>query len=48
MRLYMVFSVLFLLSGLVISGCGDRIEESDADVLGPDEDFNAEEVDAAD
>ena len=47
MRFYTVFSLLFLLCGLVVLGCGDSVEESDADVLGPDEDFRFQELPVA-
>lgn len=44
MRFYSVFSVMFLLCGLVVLGCGDHLEESDADVLEPDEIFRFQEL----
>lgn len=44
MRIYAVFSVLFLLCGLVVLGCGDSVEESDAGVLEPDGDFRFQDL----
>jgi hypothetical protein len=44
MRIYAVFSVLFLLCGLVVLGCGDSVEDSDAGVLEPDGDFRFQDL----
>ena len=35
MKFYTFFSILFLLSGLVILGCGDEAEDNNANVLDP-------------
>lgn len=40
MRFYCITSLLILLSGLIfVVGCGDSVEDSDANILEPNEDF---------
>ena len=44
MRFYVIFSVLFLLCGLSVLGCGESVEESDATILVPEEDFRFQDL----
>lgn len=44
MRFHIVFSVLLLLCGLAISGCGESVEESEATALAPEEDFRFQDL----